>query len=133
MRDSKSSAFSSRSSHGCAMPGGERGISEKRASLATLAAGLFYIGDDPDSQCNRALNPSSSSMKGADHLRTRSIVRLHRSLKARWLIRYGMVERPRRAMCPRASRSLLEADRRVVTDDDAPRMTRAFVPKLNGL
>jgi hypothetical protein len=28
------------------MPGCERGISEKIASLATLAAGLFYIGAD---------------------------------------------------------------------------------------
>jgi len=28
------------------MSGGERGISEKKASLATLAAGLFYIGAD---------------------------------------------------------------------------------------
>jgi hypothetical protein len=30
------------------MPGGERGISENGASLATVTAGLFYIGDDPD-------------------------------------------------------------------------------------
>jgi hypothetical protein len=30
------------------MPGGERGSSEKAASLAMVAAGLFYIGDDPD-------------------------------------------------------------------------------------
>ena len=53
MRNSKSSAFSSRSSHGCAMPGGERASSEKKASLATLAAGLCGIGDDSEPRSPR--------------------------------------------------------------------------------
>jgi hypothetical protein len=54
------------------MPGGERGISEKKASLATLAAGLLYIGAAWDRQFDRTLNPSGSSAKPTDHVRTRS-------------------------------------------------------------
>jgi hypothetical protein len=57
------------------MPGCERGISVKNASRATLAAGHFYIGAEPDRQFNRALNTSGLSMKGTGHLRTRSLVR----------------------------------------------------------
>ena len=35
------------------MTGGERGISEKKASLATLAAGLCCIGDDSEPRSPR--------------------------------------------------------------------------------
>lgn len=49
------------------MSGGERGISEKKASLATLAAGLFYIGADSVRQFSRTVNTSGSSAKDPDH------------------------------------------------------------------